>query len=591
MRLPARFKLKAFPADNRLWKVDWFGDLLPNPNAKSEPLLEAFIVPYRRSETSEELLRQRGSYDYTQIRKISVGVSLLPFLHLGTFWRGGIHQTAALSERIVLRNLRIDHTAARIVNAENFEASDELLTSFPAMGSCPKTSFFEIDFPEKPAKKILVPCYEVVRFYFAGSSNLTRSIITGGVRAVPNRLFDETQTKLNAATGSANLILRGKLAGTDRHTVARLAFSESANNAAWGIYSSIIKNLSNTGRGIVEAVFPFVGNTSLQVCGKWFKKDNTWHFLVYFIESCSHPLPYKQLAWGIEGEQEVIATPEAGKKEHWINRTDDKNTDERIVGSDDEPALQALFAEAFFDGQKFTDLQNKGTETRLKDTKESDRIVHYKVATTVTEQTREISTAAGTFGNSKTQGLDIKIGEDEKPTEETEEDAPKIIPAGWELFKSILTGLEKNASTRIKILSFKNEDGGFNRFNQPEGIYFPSTVGGRTASWAFLNEERSKQRQVMLAEIKDNDKIFYLFDIEVDLSDENDRYSMLIIKNENYEILDELFWRTLLAECVKNRGKKRDSWSWNKTNRLPIRHALKEIEKYTARIKEFLVNL
>ncbi len=28
MRLPARFRLKAFPTDNMLWKVDWFGDLL-----------------------------------------------------------------------------------------------------------------------------------------------------------------------------------------------------------------------------------------------------------------------------------------------------------------------------------------------------------------------------------------------------------------------------------------------------------------------------------------------------------------------------------------------------------------------------------
>lgn len=84
---------------------------------------------------------------------------------------------------------------------------------------------------------------------------------------------------------------------------------------------------------------------------KWFKEGDVWHLLVYFIESCTHPLPYKQLAWGIdEGEREVNTGDNGSKKEHWINRTDDKTTDEQSVGSDDEPTLKALFAEALFDG-------------------------------------------------------------------------------------------------------------------------------------------------------------------------------------------------------------------------------------------------
>ncbi len=103
MRLPARFRLKAFPTDNMLWKVDWFGDLLRNPNAGSEPLFEVFVVPFKRGETTEEYLKQKSSYDYSQSRKIKVGISLLPFLHLSTFWQAGIYQTAALSERVVLR--------------------------------------------------------------------------------------------------------------------------------------------------------------------------------------------------------------------------------------------------------------------------------------------------------------------------------------------------------------------------------------------------------------------------------------------------------------------------------------------------------
>ena len=97
MRLPARFRLKAFPADKRLWKVDWFGDIIPNSNAKSEPLLELFIVPFVAGEINQKNLKTKSSYNYEKFRKIEVGISLLPFLHLGTFWCGGIHHTASLS--------------------------------------------------------------------------------------------------------------------------------------------------------------------------------------------------------------------------------------------------------------------------------------------------------------------------------------------------------------------------------------------------------------------------------------------------------------------------------------------------------------
>lgn len=94
MRLPARFRLKAFPDDKQLWKVDRFGDLLPNTNSKSEPLLEVFIVPFTGDVIDQQTLKQKRFYDYKRFSKIKLGVSLLPFLHLGTFWRNGIHQTA-----------------------------------------------------------------------------------------------------------------------------------------------------------------------------------------------------------------------------------------------------------------------------------------------------------------------------------------------------------------------------------------------------------------------------------------------------------------------------------------------------------------
>ncbi len=71
------------------------------------------------------------------------------------------------------------------------------------------------------------------------------------------------------------------------------------------------------------------------------------------------------------------------------------------------------------------------------------------------------------------------------------------------------------------------------------------------------------------------------------MKDENDRYSMLIVNNQDFKVLDDQFWKTLLTESVKNSGRKRDCWSWNKTKRSPVRHDLKEIAKYITKIKGF----
>lgn len=36
---------KEFPADNRFWRVDWYGAIQHNPNIPSEPYLQIIIRP------------------------------------------------------------------------------------------------------------------------------------------------------------------------------------------------------------------------------------------------------------------------------------------------------------------------------------------------------------------------------------------------------------------------------------------------------------------------------------------------------------------------------------------------------------------
>lgn len=588
MRFPSRFKLKVFPNDNRLWKIDWFGDLLPNPNARSEPLIELFIVPFKGIKTSNEILKRKDSYDHEQTRKINVGLSLLPFLHLGTFWKNGFQHRAIFNERLNFKNLQISEETTCIINAEDFASVDKWKIYFPSIENCLQTNFLQIDYPESDKGKLLIPCYEIIRFYFAGSSHLTRRIFTGGIRANPNALFDESQTSIDETTGNARIILRPQLLGTDRYAVARLAFSKTANDSAWDIYSGVVKNIAHNNRRIVEATFPFVGGTNLQTHGKWFKKDDVWHFLVHFIGKCSYPLPWRQLAWGIEGERETTAAPTTEERQTSIVRYNDRDRDVREVVSDDEPSLKTLFDAAFYDGRRFSDLSNKPPETRLKAENTNAGTTKYVVVTVPTDETCALSTAEGTFGDSQTRGLSVSISEDAE-IQKQNEDEPRIIPVGWYLFTNILAGLESDGIIKTRILSFQVDNDRHSETGQLRGIYFPSVINGKTTAWAFLDKERKHRRQAMLAEIAIGEKFYYLFDTEVRLQDENDRYSILLIKDKANRILDERFWKMIFVECVKSKGRKRDYWLWNETRRFHIRHDLNEASKYVAKIKDFLI--
>ena len=374
---------------------------------------------------------------------------------------------------------------------------------------------------------------------------------------------------------------------TDRHNVARIAFDETASNAAWGIYSSIVKNFNNINRHIVEAAFPFVGKTDLQVCGKWFRQSEIWHFLVYFIETCSYPLPYEQLIWGIEGEKEVNDDSQNGKEEQLIERTLNENQDERKVGSEDEPDLKSIFSEAAFDGQKFTDLKNKEDEKRLK-SESTENGVHYKVITKKTDESRDLSTGAGTFGSSSKQGLIIKIGENEEPDQAVNETITNI-PAGWELFTGILDELEREPQISTKIVKFLTDSDFYSKSNIANGIYFPVSLNGKRTNWSFLDKTQTHRRQAMIAEILIGKRFFYLFDTEVKPDDVNDRYSMVFIYKDDYTQIKEEHWRILLSDAVKFRGGKRNEWRWHNAEWQNFRHDLKDVEKYAERLLDFAI--
>lgn len=168
---------------------------------------------------------------------------------------------------------------------------------------------------------ILIPCTEIIRYYFSTSDKLTQALFAGGLHAKENTLFDPlkltSQENLEKG-GVAYIHLRKNLPDTDALVVGRIAYSQIAMKAAKAIYNKIQKDHINQLPPNPESFFPYNGNSEITLCGTDIKASGKFEeyndkkiFLVYNILKCTGSLPFKHLQFGREndGRQDENSNP------------------------------------------------------------------------------------------------------------------------------------------------------------------------------------------------------------------------------------------------------------------------------------------
>lgn len=161
-----------------------------------------------------------------------------------------------------------------------------------------------------PVHGLIIPCMEMIRFYYTKSSQSGREILTGGLAGDPNRMFIDKDTKPPGADGRGFLMLSDYVRNKDAPVIARYAFDDYAKSQALAIFTSQINNKSRFGAVLPDAKFPFRDvETDLKVHGTYVQSGTRVYFLVFWIESCSAPFPFKHLEFwrtnpgGMKGPQ------------------------------------------------------------------------------------------------------------------------------------------------------------------------------------------------------------------------------------------------------------------------------------------------
>jgi hypothetical protein len=293
--------ISAFPDDDAYWRVDWFGEIAypDRYTRRKHPSILIYLSKVTESNFSadpEVLLQPHSTAPAKGQTRIWVSVGTLIVLRIGDIWhRQKLHLSPEYT-RETFKKLWVGRNN----------------TDFIKAGLNPDKAGFLIPIPEHPwhmnathsyclmanlpdGRRLIVPCVELIRFYFGSSSSLLRQIFS--TQLGRENLYSED--RYDHKSGLLSFKLGYGMSGRSASDIGRLRLDPVAWRAAAMVSVSMLKAKSTGDPAFIQSFFPFEGNTFLDVSGRWlsFQGEPNQTFLVYGINSCTHSFPFKSLKY------------------------------------------------------------------------------------------------------------------------------------------------------------------------------------------------------------------------------------------------------------------------------------------------------
>ena len=401
--------IAVFPKGPTPWRIDWFGDIAFPDRSIRRKQPSVFIhlsqVTDSRFHDDPDVLRSAHSTMSPNFqRRVWVSVGTLPLLRIGDIWRDGQLDVRPDYELEEFTDIQIDQRTTTLIKAGlNLDENGFLLplSEHPWHMQCTQSYCVMVDLPD--SRRLIIPCMELVRFYFGSSSSLITKLF------LPPLARDSLYEKaaMNTRTGQLMLALAEKMSGASAADIGRLHLEPAAWRAAAHVGASILKASVANQAIYPQALFPFEGKTTLIASGKWlsFADQPRATFLVYSLRSCAHPFPFRSLRYEVKGSRPK-QPPERGTSntptgQTWASAMDAK--DQPIVEHDPSHKL-APRTRSFQIESRFPDLIPKSI-WKNKTMSLEDRVTKKRSNTTPVE-----NAALGDPGSERrTRPLDIEL--------------------------------------------------------------------------------------------------------------------------------------------------------------------------------------
>ena len=569
-------QIKEFPNDGRVWRIDWFGAVRKNDNVPTEPTIDVYLRPV--SVTDKTSIADFGWLNKERIC-CTIGVGQLPVLTIGSLWKNG----KLLDYKVIvpsnLPNVNIAEDSVRLIEAAHKDQTGYIINkaAFDIGGFKNGLSArcLAIESDGDPYS-IIIPVAEVIRFYYAISTNLAKIAFLGSYETNFDQIIGE-RCGFDSKTKILIIHLRQWLYDNEGWVLGRILRDKNAQQGFFQIHRSLVKqSVGKYHQPMPETNFPFQGKTDWAARCLSFTSGGKVRTLILELLRCTAPFPFSNLVVirDNDGRQASPETdlPESNKRPYLRNQGLKSSTSKKLH-SIEEPVQNMKKMVIDYVKERFGDLWNKEL---IKPEKE---FCNYRKTDLLflppSESTTALGTGDGTSGQSKTApiSISINVGKEtdiaQKPRSHSRSEA---LPATFE-----------NMMAAVRYLSENYQDKGVTAKVWPT-LYMPLT-SNRSSQWSYLDTSATTTnlvktpRRVLIAELNIDNMLFWLVEFE---QRESESLTAAMIYGASSMKAEEI--KKILHLLARSKGIWKNIPPHGRFHIRPMKHSWPSIEEYASSI-------
>ncbi|WP_046157834.1 hypothetical protein [Chromobacterium vaccinii] len=534
-------KIKEFPDDGRIWRVDWFGGVERNPQIPSEPKIQLIISPVVDGAID---YAASNSVNHEERSSISIGIGQLPLITIGSLWQNRHCLIESAGKTKVFENLVISPKTALLVKSDALVGGQPLVRKkYHQIGAGLAANCLAIEWQGDPYG-IIIPTAEVIRFYYATSTDLAKAIFAGDFRHELGSIVNPTQCGYIKQENRCILKLRKEFADADAWTIGRILNSHEAFNGAVLVHDSMIKQaVQSKSRLYPEAAFPFVGETNLRVRMKAMRSpdEKRWRFIVFALEHCTGPFPFSAITCDRDNSnlrpEEGHDQPDELKAPAYPRKQQSgKDVTDGELQSNEDASKEIQSAVIDLPEGRFGALANMELE------KPEKNICHYFNAGSA--RPLELpSDVLGTSDGNYSGGIVTQT------SIEVKHERQEALPASFANFEAMVRHLDGLPGYQAKI-----------RPRSDATMHIPLTKPHRAWQWSYLDSGTRQRRAVVIADITHDCCVYSLVEFQWR---EEESFKLAMVSLSGGARLSDEQLHLLLRMLAKKEGR------WGSTKPLP----------------------
>lgn len=569
-------QIKEFPNDGRVWRIDWFGAVRKNDNVPTEPTIDVYLRPV--SVTDKTSIADFGWLNKERIC-CTIGVGQLPVLTIGSLWKND----KLLDYKVIvpsnLPNVNIAEDSVRLIEAAHKDQTGYIINkaAFDIGGFKNGLSArcLAIESDGDPYS-IIIPVAEVIRFYYAISTNLAKIAFLGSYETNFDQIIGE-RCGFDSKTKILIIHLRQWLYDNEGWVLGRILRDKNAQQGFFQIHRSLVKqSVGKYHQPMPETNFPFQGKTDWAARCLSFTSGGKVRTLILELLRCTAPFPFSNLVVirDNDGRQASPETdlPESNKRPYLRNQRLKSGTSKKLH-SIEKPVQNMKRMVIDYVKERFGDLWNKEL---IKPEKE---FCNYRKTDLLflppSESTTALGTGDGTSGQSKTApiSISINVGKEtdiaQKPRSHSRSEA---LPATFE-----------NMMAAVRYLSENYQDKGVTAKVWPT-LYMPLT-SNRSSQWSYLDTSATTTnlvktpRRVLIAELNIDNMLFWLVEFE---QRESESLTAAMIYGASSMKAEEI--KKILHLLARSKGIWKNIPPHGRFHIRPMKHSWPSIKEYASSI-------